>query len=74
MRNVVGKIGAIPYGLKVSGVSDAFYENGTDLGWDGGSYQFKGVYMDISRAVPTGPLNVPPHIHQPVVIYLGRAA
>ncbi|EGW52083.1 hypothetical protein HMPREF1022_00866, partial [Desulfovibrio sp. 6_1_46AFAA] len=22
----------------------------------------------------TGPQNVPPHVHQPVVIYLGRAA
>ena len=33
-----------------------------------------GVDLDVSRFVPTGPLNVPPHIHQPVVIYLGRAA
>ena len=35
---------------------------------------FWGVDLDVSRFVPTGPLNVPPHIHQPVVIYLGRAA
>ena len=25
-----------------------------------------------SNAVPTGPMNVPPHIWQPVIIYLGR--
>ena len=25
-----------------------------------------------SNAVPTGPMNVPPHIWQPIIIYLGR--
>ena len=74
MRNVVGKIGAIPYGVSISGTSNVFYENGDAAGWQGGSYGFKVVYMDISRDAPTGPQNVPQHIHQPVVIYLGRAA
>ena len=72
VRNVVGKIGAIPYGVSIAGTSDAFYENGTALGWQGGPYGFQGVYMDISRAVPTGPMNVPPHIWQPIILYLGR--
>ena len=72
VRNVVGKIGAIPYGVSIAGTSDAFYENGTALGWQGGPYGFQGVYMDISRAVPTGPQNVPPHNWQPVILYLGR--
>lgn len=38
-----------------------------------------GVYLSISdvnflvsNAVPTGPLNVPPHVHQPVILCLGR--
>ena len=74
VRNIVGKIGAIPHGVSIAGVSGAYYEDGTAAGWQGGSYVFQGVYMDISRAVPTGPQNVPQHIHQPVVIYLGRAA
>ena len=33
---------------------------------------FWGVDLDVSRFVPTGPQNVPQHIWQPVVIYLGR--
>ena len=71
VRNVVGKIGAIPYGVGIAGTSGVFYESGSAAGWQGGSYGFKGVYIDISRDVPTGPRNVPPHIWQPVVIYLG---
>lgn len=71
VRNIVGKIGAIPYGVSISGTSGVFYENGSAAGWQGGGYGFKGVYIDISRSVPTGPRNVPPHIWQPVVIYLG---
>lgn len=71
VRNIVGKIGAIPYGVSIAGTSGVFYENGTASGWQGGGYGFKGVYIDISRDVPTGPRNVPPHIWQPVVIYLG---
>lgn len=71
VRNIVGKIGAIPYDVSIAGTSGVFYENGTAFGWQGGGYGFKGVYIDISRDVPTGPRNVPPHIWQPVVIYLG---
>ena len=73
VRNIVGKIGAIPHGgVSVAGVSDAFYEGGTAVGWQGGPYDFKAVYMDISRVVSTGPQNVPPHNWQPVILYLGR--
>ena len=73
MRNIVGKIGAIPHGgVSVAGVSDAFYEGGTAVGWQGGPYDFKAVYMDISRVVSTGPQNTPQHVWQPVIIYLGR--
>ena len=73
VRNIVGKIGAIPHGgVSVAGVSDAFYEGGTAVGWQGGPYDFKAVYMDISRVVSTGPQNTPQHVWQPVIIYLGR--
>ena len=74
VRNIVGKIGAIPYGVSIAGTSGVFYENGSASGWQGGSYGFKGVYIDISRGVPTGPRNVPPHNWQPVAIYLGIPA
>ena len=74
VRNIVGKIGAIPYDVSISGTSNVFYGNGAAAGWQGGPYGFKAVYMDISHDVPTGPQNVPQHIWQPVVIYLGRAA
>ena len=29
------------------------------------------IYFDSSRVVPTGPENVPPHIWQPLIVYLG---
>lgn len=28
--------------------------------------------FDASLVVPTGPMNVPPHIWQPIILYLGR--
>ena len=30
------------------------------------------VLFKASNVVPTGPLNVPPHVWQPIIIYLGR--
>ena len=32
------------------------------------------LFFDSSRNTPTGPENVPPHIWQPVILYLGRPA
>ena len=32
------------------------------------------LFFDSSRSTPTGPENVPPHIWQPVILYLGRPA
>jgi hypothetical protein len=32
------------------------------------------AYMDLSRQVPTGPVNVPPYIMEPLIIYLGMSA
>lgn len=36
VRNIVGKIGAIPYGVSIAGTSGVFYENGSASGWQGG--------------------------------------
>ena len=32
------------------------------------------LFFDSSRNTPTGPENVPPHVWQPVILYLGRTA
>ena len=32
------------------------------------------LFFDSSRNTPTGPENVPPHVWQPAILYLGRAA
>ena len=32
------------------------------------------ISFDASRVVPTGPENVPPHVWQPAILYLGRVA
>ena len=32
------------------------------------------LFFDSSQNTPTGPENVPPHIWQPVILYLGRPA
>lgn len=40
-----------------------------------GNYHGFGTFsLDCSRIIPTGPENVPPHVWQPVVIYLGLPA
>lgn len=37
----------------------------------GGNGVFSGFDFRLSRAIPTGPITAPPHVWQPVVIYLG---
>ena len=37
-------------------------------------FQLSRLFFDSSRSTPTGPENVPPHIWQPVILYLGRPA
>ena len=32
------------------------------------------LFFDSSRNTPTGPENVPPHVWQPAILYLGRPA
>lgn len=75
IRNIQGAIysyilnlgnGNPPSGaLKINTSQQGLYTVGS--GGYGGEMTF-----DASRAVPTGPENVPQHIVQPIVLYLGR--
>ena len=73
IRNITGKAsGANSVGPCYSG-EGAIYPgaaqgNATYRNSSGGSQ----LAFDASRVVPTGPENVPPHVWQPVVLYLGR--
>lgn len=75
IRNIMGEAsGANSVGPCADGMGaiyrgavqgNATYRNGSYGGY---------LMFDASRVVPTGPENVPPHIWQPVILYLGRAA
>lgn len=75
IRNITGTVGsfkAIPGSNRFSG---AF----TRLASTGGSHDADGtgpaaLSFDASLVVPTGPQNVPQHVWQPAVLYLGRPA
>lgn len=76
IRNITGDIGFTHAGsrngtgaLKPSGGTQVFSH------WDG-SYLGSNTSLgfDASLSVPTGPQNVPQHIWQPLVIYLGRSS
>ena len=73
IRNITGQAsGANSVGPCYSG-EGAIYRGEVqgNAAYRNGSY---GGYLmfDASRVVPTGPENVPPHVWQPVVLYLGR--
>lgn len=76
IRNITGNIGFTHAGsrngtgaLKPSGGSQVFDH------WDG-SYLSSNTSLgfDASLSIPTGPQNVPQHVWQPAVLYLGRPA
>lgn len=76
IRNITGNIGFTHAGsrngtgaLKPSGGSQVFDH------WDG-SYLSSNTSLgfDASLSIPTGPQNVPQHVWQPLVIYLGRSS
>ena len=41
---------------------------------EGGDGAFASFDFRLSRSVPTGPVTVPPHVWQPVILYLGNPA
>lgn len=71
IRNITGTVDT---GTGIFGATGAFsvVESGKEQ-TSAGSYNsdFK---FDASFVVPTGPQNVPPHVWQPVILYLGRPA
>ena len=72
IRNIYGEIW--PYssmGGSVSGVFSSVSGNNTASRGNGRGTAF---VFDASRSVPTGSQNVPQHIWQPAILYLGRPA
>ena len=73
MRNVTGQVH--PYCVKLLGLGGAFYaELATGSHSEGTTEEtsYRILKFDASRVVPTGPENVPVHVLQPVIIYLGN--
>lgn len=76
IRNIVGKVGLIdlnpnaPISFSTAPFAATTVSYGPDTGYNPGQGAICDI--DVSRSVSTGPVNVPPHIWQPVIIYLGR--
>ena len=71
IRNIYGQVGEIVHAESSNG---AFKYIGQLVGrtYVDGVWKSGIIYMEASQLVPTGPQNVPQHIWQPVIIYLGR--
>ena len=78
MRNISGRIVNVVQGLTdntVQRAEGAFYPSGAGaVGYRGEDLSIRHIHLDTSLVVPTGPENVPPHVWQPVAIYLGLQA
>ena len=76
IRNITGNIGLTHAGSR-NGTGALKPSDGTQVfsHWDG-SYLGSNTSLgfDASLSIPTGPQNVPQHVWQPVVLYLGRPA
>ena len=71
IRNFEGKIGEVLHSDIASGVFfESSYVGKRTL--QPGDWHSANIGLDASRTVPTGPENVPPHVWQPAIIYLGR--
>ena len=72
-RNITGQFNTTD--CAVGGASGAFATSGTGTrAPQTETVSNTIVTFDASRVVPTGPVNVPPHVWQPVAIYLGLPA
>ena len=75
IRNIVGKVGLIdlnpnaPTSLSTAPFASTTVSYGPDTGYNPGQGAI--CDMDVSRSVSTGPQNVPQHIWQPIILYLG---
>ena len=76
IRNITGNIGLTHAGSR-NGTGALKPSDGTQVfsHWDG-SYLGSNTSLgfDASLSIPTGPQNVPQHVWQPLVIYLGRSS
>ena len=73
IRNVTGSFSAILCGeTTVSGALNQVLGGGYTTASGSGGTKFRTLILDAAQVVPTGPQNVPQHVWQPVVIYLGR--
>ena len=73
IRNIKGVAGEI---INISDASGPFYEH-KHIGervYPSGSHRDGTLGFDASRTVPTGEENVPQHVWQPVILYLGSPA
>ena len=79
MRAITG-VGAEGLTDATESITGAFFTNyAVKVGGFVGATEISAVYacanrFDSSRVVPTGPVTVPPHIWQPVIMYLGLPA
>ena len=80
IRNMTGHMGSNGYAMSACAADNKNYGTGVfsktvlGTGRAAGDAPANGLAIknfDASCAVPTGPLNVPPHIWQPVILYLG---
>ena len=72
IRNITGMVNT---GATIFSAADAFsVVTGSPEGAVGGPSGASDFDFDVSRVVPTGPENVPPHVWQPAILYLGRPA
>lgn len=73
IRNLVGSFSGILCGdTAYSGALYPAVEGEYTTSSGGGRTKFKTLILDAAQEVPTGPLNVPQHIWQPIILYLGH--
>lgn len=79
MRAITG-VGAEGLADTAANLTGAFFSNyAVKVGGFVGITDISAVYacangFDSSRVVPTGPVTVPPHVWQPIILYLGNPA
>ena len=74
IRNITGTFGIDYAGIKVVGGAFSYTGSQSSTTNNNGSNRNDSVRFSAASVVPTGQENVPPHVWQPLVIYLGRSA
>ena len=74
IRNIIGSVN---YSIMTFGSSGTGSFTVTDIGSyttasGGANTRYSSINFNPARVVPTGPQNVPQHIWQPIILYLGR--